>query len=198
MTELAIGKPLPKKILEATLYDRAGDATTLGRRLAGGAAVIVFLRHFGCVGCSSQVDDLAPLIPQLAAMGMTVIFVGNGGPHFIDGFIERHRLAGYDAVVLTDPSLESYQAAGFERSRSKTYGARALYHEILLIGRGYLPRAVEGDRYQQGGVVIVDDDGSVALHVHSRAATDPVGAGVIAETALELATKKARTTSEVA
>ncbi|MCZ6626185.1 MAG: peroxiredoxin-like (seleno)protein, partial [Deltaproteobacteria bacterium] len=42
--------------------------------------LLVFLRHFGCMGCSQHVNELSPRLLELYNLGMRTVFVGNGEP----------------------------------------------------------------------------------------------------------------------
>lgn len=126
--------------------------------------MLVFLRHFACIACTEHVAALSPRLQELDRMGVRVVFVGNGAPNFIEGFIERN---GLDPAfeVVTDPSLAVFRLADMERSRQSTYGPRAIFNAGRAMLRGFRQTAIEGDVLQQGGVIVVGRGGKVA-YVH--------------------------------
>jgi hypothetical protein len=96
-----------------------------------------------------------------------VLLVGNGAPHYIDAFLERQDLSDKNVTVVTDPTLRSHQAAQLDRSSWATIGPRAVKDAVVAFARGYRQTGIEGDRLQQGGVVLLDREGKVAFH-HSN------------------------------
>jgi peroxiredoxin len=159
---LRTGEPLPEALREATVVAADGRRFPLADLARGGPALIVFIRHFGCIGCAEQVHGLAPRLPEIAALGVRVVLVGSGAPEHIDAFLERNALADKAVEVVTDPSLRAHEAAGLARSAWATFGPRAVVDFLRAASRGHLPRSTDGDLYQQGGAVLVDALGVVA------------------------------------
>jgi peroxiredoxin len=157
-------------------------ADALGDR----TAVAVFLRHFGCIGCTQQINDLVPRLPELDALGVRVVLVGNGDPPFIDEFMRRHNLLATSVVVVTDPSLATYKAAGFDRSTRGTFGLGSIVRRLRAAGKGATGYGGSGDLLQQGGAVVFAPDGSVALHYASHAVGDNVDVSDVVGVALRL------------
>jgi hypothetical protein len=79
---------------------------------AEGPAVLVFMRHFGCLCLSAQITELSPRLFELHQLGIRTVFIGNGAAHFIDGFIERFGLADKKIEIVTDPPLEAFFVNG--------------------------------------------------------------------------------------
>jgi hypothetical protein len=161
---LVVGQAVPSELAGAAVLDRAETKRALATLWAESPAIIVFLRHFGCVGCAEHVTELSPRLSELHALGVRTALVGNGPPHFIEGFVERHGLGDKPVEVFTDPSLKSFAAAGLRRSVWATSGAQALFNYARGRIRGF-SNTIRGDRYQQGGVLVVDGEGTAAyLH----------------------------------
>jgi peroxiredoxin len=184
---LALGEPLPEALWTHELLDGDSRPHALETLIREQPAIIVFLRHFGCTGCSQQVDFFVPHLPRLDALGVRTVLVGNGAPQFIGGFVARHKLDGYPLVLVTDPTLRVYQLAGFDRSLWRTLGPVALAHELAARARGYFSTQKEGDILQQGGVAVMDSAGIVRFAAASEYAAKPIDAALVVEAAVRVA-----------
>jgi peroxiredoxin len=187
-----IGRPLPDELLDCEVIDASRRRSRLREHLGERPALLVFLRHFGCVGCSQQVDALVPRVADIVASGADVVLVGNGEPEHIEGFVERQRLAGHPVTILTDPTLKAHRAAGFDRSAWMTIGPAALWSDLMAFGRGYFSAGTQGDRWQQGGILVVDAAGTLAFRAASRSAPDPVAAETIVDAVFKNVVRHAR------
>jgi hypothetical protein len=169
---LVVGEPLPDSIAGASVLDRARKATRLRALCEGRAVLISFLRHFGCIGCSESLAELAPRLPELASLGVRVVLVGCGAPEFIDGFLERFNLVGADVEVYTDPTLAIHAAAGLRYGLWENFGPRGLLDLGRAFAKGHVNGPPEGDGRQQAGVVFVDATGIVQLVHRNRSLGD--------------------------
>ena len=165
---------------------REQQPTPFVEALGEGTAVAIFLRHFGCIGCTQQINDLVPRLPELDALGVRVVLVGNGEPPFLDEFMRRHNLLATSVQVVTDPSLATYKAAGFDRSAWGTFGLGSIVRRFKAAGKGATGYGGSGDLLQQGGATVFAPDGSVALHYASHAVGDNVDLNDVVEAALRL------------
>ena len=181
-----VDAPLPPELAEAIVLDRAGAPSPLGTHLRGAPCLVSFLRHFGCTGCADHVADLAPRLPELHRLGLRTVFVGNGEPRYIDGFLERAGLATARVDVVTDPTLRVFAAAGLVRSAWATLGPRALADVLRARSHGIAGRGMEGDHFQQGGALVVDVDGAVAFFHASASLGDHPRATDLVDVALRL------------
>jgi peroxiredoxin len=161
---LRSGQAVPDALEQAEVIDRDGKTRRLGTLWEDGPAVLVFLRHFACIACTEHVAVLMPQLSTLEEGGVSVVFIGNGAPNFIEGFLERNDL-DRGTEVLTDPSLSVFEMLGLERSRLSTYGPRAAVNAGRAMMRGFRQRSIEGDVLQQGGVLVVGRGGRVE-YVH--------------------------------
>lgn len=185
-----MGRELPRALLDAEVREPSGRARRLGDLVAGHPTLLVFLRHFGCVGCSRQVDVLVPALGELSDLGVSVVLVGNGDPGQIPAFAERQRLEGYPLTIVTDPTLHAHDAAGFERSVWATIGPRALWADVRAWLGGYSGAGRQGDVFQQGGVLLVDAVGKLLVRHANASAPEPIPAAVVLEAALEYVASK--------
>jgi peroxiredoxin len=190
MDGLQIGAPVPRDLAAATLVAADGKDVVLGTFWATGPAVLVFLRHFGCVGCSEIVTELAPRLDELARARVRTVLVGNGSPAQRNAFVDRHALAGAKVEVLVDPTLAAYRAAGLARSAFATYGPRAIWETLRAMGNGHPHRPPEGDPTQQGGALVVGDDQRLLFYKRSRSIGDHAPASDLVDAALRLVVMK--------
>jgi peroxiredoxin len=181
------GDPVPPELADAPVLDAHGEALRLGACWAAGPAALIFLRHFACIACTEHVTVLAPRLHELTRLGLRVVYVGNGEPRYIEGFIERNAIDVEVVEVLTDPSLAAHRALELHRSAATTYGLRALWNVGRALVNGFRPSTVEGDAYQQGGVLVVDRDGRVAYLHRDRATGDHASTTDVIATAMRVA-----------
>ena len=187
MSPLRVSTAVPRAVADARVTVSGGEHVRLGSFWQdGNPAVILWLRHFGCVGCSQEVTELAPRIDELDRAGARVVLVGNGTREQLEGFVERHKLAEAHVVMATDPSLESYRAAGFVRSAWATFGPRAIVDFARAMTAGHMHAGVEGDAMQQGGALVVDARGVVRLFRKNRSIGDYVPASDVVDAVLRI------------
>jgi len=186
------GRPLPEALREVSVLDEERREHRLGALVEGQVTVVVFLRHFGCIGCSRHVTELSPRLPELDAIGVRTVFVGNGTPRMMRDFVERHRLEDRAVTLVTDPAREAYRAAGLHRSWWSAFGPRAIAGEVAALTKGYVRGEVLGDGLQQGGAFVVDAEGVVRLAHRSRATADNVDGSALVAAATTAVVRRAR------
>ena len=187
---MQLGERIPDALASCSVFGPDGGPIALSRFWSAGPALLVFLRHFGCIGCSEQVAGLAPRLPEMNALGIRTVFIGNGAPHFIENFIERFALSERKVEIVTDPELAAYTAAGLRRSAWAAFGPVAMLDVLRALGQGHINRLGEGDNLQQGGAVLVDTDGTVAWHQRSRSLGGHARAVEVVDAAMHLIMKK--------
>jgi peroxiredoxin len=163
------GGQVPQALRDAALVARDGRSFPFGDLLGARPLLAVFLRQFGCIGCAEQVHGLLPRLPEIAALGVRAVLIGSGKPDHIDAFLERHDLADKAVEVFTDPALDAFRAADLRRSVWATHGPGALVDFVRALTHGHRPGRLDGDAYQQGGALLVDEDGTIAwAHTSER------------------------------
>lgn len=164
---LVVGQPVPPNLGAARVVTADDRVRSLGESWAERDAIVIFVRHFACMGCSAHVADLRPRLPEIAALGVACVLVGNGSPEQLAAFAEREKLADYPVELVTDPSRAAYLAAGLEQSWLGTVGPRAAANAISLFARGYRNGRPQGDLTQQGGTLYVERGGVLGFYHHS-------------------------------
>ncbi len=157
-------RPAPPELADAEIVDAAGLPHRVGSLWARRDAVIVFVRHFACVGCAEHLSALRPRIDEITRLDVGVAIIGSGTPDQLAGFIEREDLGSHDVACFTDPSRASYRAAGLVRSVWGTFGPIAIGQVALSYLRGFRNGRPQGDLHQQGGTLYVRQDGTLAYY----------------------------------
>lgn len=170
--------------------DKDDRPVRLGDVWSDRPALLVFLRHFGCIGCSEHVCEIAPHLEEFDRLGILVVFIGNGTPNFIEGFMERQCLYGKTVNILTDPSLEVYKTAQMKRSLWGTMGPSGMRDALRAFGKGHWQTSVEGDIAQLGGCLLVDTNGRIAYSYFSSSLSDFPHTSVLLDAALKLTARE--------
>lgn len=77
-------------------------------------------------------------------------------------------------MLLTDPELRAFAAAGLRRSVMSTFSPAVLTRAARAVKQGFSQGATQGDPWQQGGAFVVHPGGRVALAQVSSAPGDHV------------------------
>ncbi len=187
---LRVDQPLPKDLAEAPLVAADGAARPLCELVAARPTLVVFLRHFGCIGCAEQVHEILPRLGELEALGVAVLLIGSGPPEHIDAWVMRNDLGDKHARVVTDLSLTAHRAAGLTRSFIATYGPRAVVEFVRALSRGHRPRPTDGDLFQQGGAFLIAD-GQIVWAQTNRSLGDHADPSDAVEAALLVGARRA-------
>ncbi|MEO0794416.1 MAG: peroxiredoxin-like family protein [Verrucomicrobiota bacterium] len=167
-----LGHTLPDSALELELLDEHGTKTTLADVLGGKLTILIFLRHFGCLACSQHASEWKPRLREFTRLGAQVVFVGNGDPEHLQGFIDKIGLDGDQAVSLTDPTKKIYQAFGLKNSVGSTVGPIAMLNAMKALSQGHLQTSIEGDPLQQGGLAIIEPNQRIGFLHRERSLGD--------------------------
>lgn len=143
-------------LTDVTVLDLDGRSVRLGDVWRDGTAVLVFVRHFGCIFCRQQVADITPYLDRIRASGAEVFLVGNGTVDEARAFNDEQPLG---MRVLTDPTRHAFCAAGMRRGPRTVMRPSVILKGIRAFLAGFRQTAVAGDPLQQGGIVVVGRDG---------------------------------------
>jgi peroxiredoxin len=114
--------------------------------------------------CRQQVAQLRALEPELRRRGAQLVIIGNGAPEHAAAFAREQELE----AVFTDPSCEIYVAAGFTRSLLASLSPRIAAKGLDALRSGFRQGAMRGSALQQGGVLVVDREGTLRARYASR------------------------------
>jgi hypothetical protein len=157
------------QLAEQKVRDLDGSVVRLGDEWAERPAVVVWLRHFGCIFCKEQAAELRAHQGEIEALGARLIFVGNGDVGFANQFVEAHCPG---CRVLTDPDLGTYVEIGARRGWRSTLAPSAVRAGIRAFRRGHRQSRVEGVPDQQGAVLVLLPGDRLEYAYLSRAAGD--------------------------
>ena len=127
-------------------------------------------------------DGLLARWPELEALGVGVVLVGNGPRAALAAFAREMGLAERRVTLVTDPSLAAYRAAGLRRPRA--HGVRSAVQTLRALGQGYRQRRRAGDARQLGGAVLADEGGRILYRHESDTAGDLADPSDIIQAAL--------------
>lgn len=158
------------KLHKAKAFDETG-AIILGTLWESKPVILIFLRHFACMACRAHASQVWAQKDVYTKAGVQLIFIGNGAPFLINTFKEDLHLK--DARILTDPSLESFYAAGFKRGFIAALGPTALKNSYGIYSKSKISNTsyskASGDLWQLGGIVAVKPGDVVSYHYISQA-----------------------------
>lgn len=97
---------------------------------------------------------------ELEAAGARLVFVSTGSPAMAADFTRTH---GGGHQVLCDPQGKAFAAAGMTRSWWSTLHWRLFANLARAWRRGFRQDRVQGDPWQQGGVLVFGPSGQL-LH----------------------------------
>jgi len=101
---------------------------------------------------------------EIRSAGASLVLIGNGAPDFARAFREDLSL-DEDIVLLVDPALRSYRAAGMRRGFGEVLSPRLAKNLWRALQAGHRQNAVQGDPFQLGGVLVIQP-GGVVVHRH--------------------------------
>lgn len=160
-------------LAKLSVIDEDGRTVRVDSFWADGPAVLVFLRHFGCIHCRDHAVQI-----ERAKLPANVVLIGNGSPSFIAGLREQ---TGWTGPVYTDPSLAAYQAAQLKRGVLRTLDPRGYGKALRAMAGGQRQGRTQGDQWQQGGVLVIGRDGRVLWqHASERAGDNAAPAQILA------------------
>ena len=155
-----------KRIL---ILNEAGDKVYVSSLWNSQSVVLVFLRHFGCIACRAQIDQIMKNKTMLEKNGAKIIFIGNGPSAMIKAFKEDLKIP--HALIFTDPSLEVFDACGFNRGLKYLVNAKTVMEGLKLYNEGYtqgIPTKATGSNLQMGGIIAMKPPGIVTYHFASE------------------------------
>jgi len=117
-------------------------------------------------------------VETIRGLGAELHFVGSGAPFFARGFRDEYQVP---VPIYVDPERASYEALGLARTLRSTLNLRLLSNARRAAKAGFRQNSVEGDAWQQGGVLIVLPGGEVAYRYRSEVAGDHPGVSEVVE-----------------
>lgn len=160
---------MPHLLDGLTVTDPDGHDVRLGQLWAQRTAVLVFVRHFGCIFCRQQIAELTPQRERIRSLGAELIVIGHGTVDEARAFRDEHHLT---CPLFTDPERQAYVALKMRHGRRTLLSPRVPVHAITAMWQGFRQTFVAGDPMQQGGVLVIARDGVELYRYISREAGD--------------------------
>lgn len=162
-----------KTLDKVLLYDEEGEVYRTGLFWEKRPAILIFLRHFGCIACRAHAKDVWRNKDKYEAKGAQLFFIGNGKPQMIKAFKEELKIKG--APIYTDPTLMAFKAAGLKRGLLSAFGPSSVVDvaRLMMAGERSAPsQEGQGDTLQLGGVLAIKPGPAITYHYVSESIGD--------------------------
>ncbi len=98
--------------------------------------ILVFLRHFGCVFCKKNIDEISEVYTTVSAKGIRIIFVHMTNEDTADNYFNRFGLHNVESI--SDPKRLIYKKFGLKSGTiSQLYGLSTFTKGFKLMKDGY-------------------------------------------------------------
>ena len=178
------GQPIPAELVECEVVRPSGEKVKIGRLISQSSAFLLFVRHFGCIGCSENVGLLSSRFSELVNLEVRTVIIGVGPAMFIEPFRERQNLIDAPVEIVTDPTLTAHKTAGLMYGLWGGLRPKALFQMARAFTNGHVSRPAEGDIKQHAGAILVDRHGIVQLYHRNASLGDHVNGQEVVDTAL--------------
>jgi|GEM_PF-1826615 len=159
-------------LAHSIVLDSESRKIKMGQLWQSQAVIFVFLQHFACIACRAHSVGVWKDRERYERTGARLIFVGKQARNYIENL--KSELGLQKAMILTDPSLEVFRAAGFRHGFFELVQLKSILNAIKLAGGGHSQATLiaEGSNWQNGGVPAVGKNGKVHFHFISQALGD--------------------------
>jgi peroxiredoxin len=172
---------------DVVLHDPEGHAVRLGDLWSERPAVLVFVRHFGCVFCRELAVDIHRHREEFEEADVELVVIGHGSAAHAADF---RKLQNVDLRLLVDPDRKVYELAGAKvATLNELIGPRQILRGLRAtvmsrLGQGSIAvhqGKILGHAAQLGGVLIVAPDGTVRYaHLSEESGDNPPAREVLA------------------
>jgi peroxiredoxin len=161
-----------------TVFDPEGSEIRLGQLWATETAVLLFVRHFGCLFCRQQIATIGPLREHLQSLGAEIAVIGHGSLEQTRAFRDEQATP---FPLFTDLTRQAYCALEMRRGLRSVLTLGVLARSLTAWAGGFRQTRVAGDPFQQGGVVVIAPTGVEHYRFISREAGEhPPAAEILA------------------
>lgn len=87
-----------------------------------------------------------------------MVAIGNGHARWAQAFIEDE---GIEFPVYVDPGKRLYDEFDMQHGRKKVFNRKSKAHSERAQAGGFRQTATKGDPWQNGGVIVFDQDGEI-------------------------------------
>lgn len=148
-----------EKAPDIQLLRADGNEFALSQLWQDGPAVLVFLRHLGCMFCREHVGELKQDRERFEELGAVIALITFRPPEEAATFCASRDVDEF-CVCLSDPDKAAYRAYGLGRgSNAEMFTSNVVTKSFRATLHGYFAGIPKGDPYQMPGVFIVDRAG---------------------------------------
>ncbi len=169
---LKIDKALPDSFANAEVLSLKEEKVPIKSLYTERPTLLVFIRHFGCIGCTTQMLALEPHLVELDSLGLSINIIGNGQFQYLEGFVEKFKLQGKPVQLFTDPTLNAYKQAQLTRSVWQALGPRTWLDYLRAFSKGIGQTSIQGDNLQLGGTMLVNTEGLLKFYFQNASVAD--------------------------
>jgi peroxiredoxin len=180
--------PTDASVLEdVVLDDYEGKPVRLGDLWSERPAVLVFVRHFGCVFCRQMAVDIYRHRHQFDEADVELAVIGHGSPAHAADFRKQQNV---DLPLLVDPDRKVYELAGAKvATLNELIGPRQIMRGLKATIMSRLKQGsvavhqgkIIGHAAQLGGVLVIAPDGSVRYaHLSQESGDNPPAREILA------------------
>jgi peroxiredoxin len=180
--------PTDASVLEdVVLNDYEGKPVRLGDLWSERPAVLVFVRHFGCVFCRQMAVDIYRHRHQFDEADVELAVIGHGSPAQAADFRKQQNV---DLPLLVDPDRKVYELAGAKvATLNELIGPRQIMRGLKATIMSRLKQGsvavhqgkIIGHAAQLGGVLVIAPDGSVRYaHLSEESGDNPPAREILA------------------
>ena len=165
---LQLTQKVPEEFREAKVLNAGGEEIRMAGFWAERPALLIFVRHFGCIGCTAQMNAIAPRLEEIDSLGIRTVVIGNGKLEYLDGFLDKFMLRDRPVEVYTDPSLNVYKQANLVRNALYSFGPGTWWDYLKAFSKGIGQSSIQGDNLQLGGTLFIDEEGVLEFYFRNK------------------------------
>lgn len=159
------------------VYDRTGAHTLFDSLCTGKTTIIIFLRHFLDYVTRDYVEDFSKIFPHtLHEKNVRILLIGCAHPKHIGKFVED---TSCPHAVYCDPKRLLYQTMGLYPQPQDLLGSKSPHVKSnafvgfwQTVWRAMVSMNEQGDTFQQGGQLVLDESGDILFFHRDRHSLD--------------------------
>lgn len=119
--------------------------------------------------CREQVAQFLDVADTIRDRGAELVLISTGKPFFAKTFKEDRNVT---VPLVVDPSAKLFETAGWVSGMGATFSPQTVKNGRRALAAGFKQGRTQGRPFQQGGVLVIRPDQSVAYRYASKVAGD--------------------------
>ena len=111
---------------------------------------------------------IAPKIDEISNLDIHLKIIGNGDIQYIEGFIEKFKLADKPVQIYTDPSLKIYEEMELKRTFWHFINPMNIVDMIKALSKGIGQKTIQGDNLQMGGTLLISSSNNLEYYFQNN------------------------------